>query len=143
VAVLLSYPCLCVADVAGAAGRHCELFDLAVTADAGWYAELAPPDDPGRIALALCAADHPSVSAAGRGPHDAMLVSVVVDDVDAVAARVPACGGVIVQGCRDEEFGQRHVLVRDADGFVFDVIQRIRPSTAFLRVLAAARRGRR
>ena len=142
-AALLSYPCLCVADVAGSATRHRELFDLAVTADAGWYAELAPPGEPGRIVLALCAADHPTVHAAGHGPHDGMLVSVVVDDVDAVAARVPFCGGVTVQGCRDEEFGQRHVLVRDADGFLFDIIQRIRPSTAFLRVLAAGRRGRR
>jgi len=93
--------------------------------------------------LALCAADHPTVAAAGRGRHDGMLVSVVVDDIDVVAARVPASGGVIVQGCRDEEFGQRHFLLRDADGFLLDVIQRIPPSAAFLRVLAASRRARR
>jgi hypothetical protein len=60
-----------------------------------------------------------------------------------IAARMAASGGVIVQGCRDDEFGQRHLLARDADGFLFDVIQRIRPSPAFLRVLAASRRRRR
>ena len=43
--------------------------------------------------------------------------------------------------CRDEDFGQRHFLLRDADGFLLDVIERIRPSTAFLRVLAAHRRA--
>ena len=142
-AVLLSYPCLCVSEVALATGRCCDLLDLTVIADAGWYVELGRADEPGRIVLALCAADHPTVAAAGRGRHDGMLVSVVVDDIDVVAARVPASGGVIVQGCRDEEFGQRHFLLRDADGFLLDVIQRIPPSAAFLRVLAASRRARR
>ena len=85
-AVLLSYPCLCVADVAVAAARCSDLLDLTVTADAGWYVELGRADEPGRIVLALCAADHQTVAAAGRGRHDGMLVSVVVDDVDMVAA---------------------------------------------------------
>ena len=142
-AVLLSYPCLCVADVAGATARWCVLLDVMVTADAGWYVELASPTEPERIVLALCRDDHPTVAAAGHGPHDGMLVSVVVDDVDAVADRLPAGRGVLVHGCRDEEFGQRHLLLRDADGFIVDVIQRIRPSAAFLRVLAASRRARR
>jgi len=143
VAVLLSYPCLCVADVAGATDRWCRLLDLSVTAHAGWYVELGSVAEPERIVLALCVDDHPTVVAAGRGPHDGMLVSVVVDDVDAVAGRVAIAGGALVHGCRDEEFGQRHLLLRDADGFLVDIIQRIRPSAAFLRVLAASRRARR
>jgi catechol 2,3-dioxygenase-like lactoylglutathione lyase family enzyme len=143
VAVLLSYPCLCVGDVARATDRWCELLDLTVTADAGWYVELGSLAEPERIVLALCRDDHPTVAAAGHGPHDGMLVSVVVDDVDAVAARVPASGGLLVHGCQDEGFGQRHLLLRDADRFLVDVIQRTRPSAAFLRVLAASRRARR
>jgi predicted enzyme related to lactoylglutathione lyase len=132
-----------VADVDRSSAHHCHLFGLVVTADAGWYVELASPEDPDRVVLALCAADHPSVAAADHGPHGGMLVSVVVADVDAVAARAPAAGGEIVIACRDEDFGQRRFVLRDADGFFLDVIERIRPSTAFLRVLAARRRARR
>ena len=143
VPVLCSYPCLCVPDVGRSSSYHCDLLGLVVTADVGWYLEVASPEDPDRIVLALCAADHPSVAAAGHGPPGGMLVSVIVTDVDAVAARVPAAGGEIVAPCRDEDFGQRHLLLRDPDGFLFDVIERIRPSAAFLRVLAAHRRGRR
>jgi catechol 2,3-dioxygenase-like lactoylglutathione lyase family enzyme len=143
VPVLCSYPCLCVPDVDRSSSYLCDLLGVVVTADAGWYVELASPEDRDRILLALCAADHPSVAAAGPGPPSGMLVSVVVTDVDAVAARVPAARGEIVASCRDEEFGQRHFLLRDPDGILFDVIERIRPSAAFLRVLAARRRGRR
>ena len=141
--VLCSYPCLCVPDVARSCSYHGQLLGLVVTADAGWYAELASPGDPDRIVLALCAADHPSVAAAGHGPPGGMLVSVVVTDADAVAARVLVAGGEIVAPCRDEEFGQRHFLLRDPDGVLLDVIERIRPSPAFLRELAARRRARR
>ena len=140
---MCSYPCLCVADVGRSSSYYCDLFGLIVTADAGWYVEVASPDDPIRVVLALCAAGHPSVAAVDHGPPGAMLVSVVVTDVDAVAARVPAAGGVIVATCRDEDFGQRHFLLRDADGFLLDVIERIRPSTSFLRELATRRRARR
>ena len=143
VPVLYSYPCLCVPDVGRSSSYHCDLLGLVVTADVGWYLEVASPEDPDRIVLALCAADHPSVAAAGHGPPGGMLVSVIVTDVDAVAARVPGAGGEIVAPCRDEDFGQRHLLLRDPDGFLFDVIERIRPGAAFLRVLAAHRRGRR
>ena len=140
--LLCSYPCLCVPNVDRSSRYHCDLFGLVVTADAGWYVEVASPEDPDRIVLALCTADHPSVAAVDHGPPGGMLVSVVVSDVDAVAARVPAAGGVIVAPCRDEDFGQRHFLLRDADGFLLDVIERIRPSPAFLRELAARRRAR-
>jgi hypothetical protein len=143
VPVLCSYPCLCVPDVGRSCSYHCHLLGLVVSADAGWYVELASPEETDRVVLALCAADHPSVTAVDHGPPGGMLVSVVVTDVDAVAARVPAAGGAIVVACREEDFGQRHFLLRDADGFLLDVIERIRPSTAFLRVLASRRRARR
>ena len=117
--------------------------DLVVIADAGWYVELGRADDPAAIVLALCAADHPR---SRRRPVTVRPVgcwSAWWSTTSTVAARVPASGGVIVAGCRDEEFGQRHFLLRDADGFLLDVIQRIPPSAAFLRVLAASRRARR
>ena len=71
-----------------------------------------------------------------------MLVTIVVDDVDEAARQAQALGAPLALACRDEEFGQRHFMALDPDGFFVDVVQRIRPSTAFLRTLADGRRRR-
>jgi hypothetical protein len=72
-----------------------------------------------------------------------VLVSVVVDDVDAAWSRAERSSLPVALSCRDEDFRQRHFMELDPDGFVIDVIERIPPSLAFRRDLVAGRRRRR
>ena len=135
--VLAWYPCLCVDDVERSVAFYTALLGLDVTADAGWYVEVGRAAD---IVVAVVERGHPSVPAGFDAPRGGMLVSVLVDDASVLAAAAVAQGTTIAKSLRDEAFGQRHFMAVDPDGFLVDVIQRIRPSGAFLRELALGRR---
>ena len=139
--VLAWYPCLCVDDVERSVAFYTALLGLDVTADVGWYVEVGRT--PADIVVAVVERGHPSVPAGFDAERGGMLVSVLVDDAPALAAAAVARGTTIAQTLRDEAFGQRHFMAVDPDGFLVDVIQRIRPSGAFLRELALGRRRRR
>jgi uncharacterized glyoxalase superfamily protein PhnB len=149
-AVLQWYPCLCVDDMERAIEFYRALLQLPVSADVGWYVELGAP----LVTVAFVERYHPTVppictesvpnrytpAAIERG---GVLVSVLVDDVDTVWSRAQDLALPIALSCRDEDFGQRHFMAVDPDGFLVDVIQRIEPSLAFRRDLVAGRRRRR
>ena len=140
-AVLAWYPCLCVDGVECSVAFYTALLGLDVIADVGWYVEVGRP--PADIVVAVVERGHPSVPAGFDAQRGGMLVSVLVDDAPALAAAAIERGTTIAQSLRDEPFGQRHFMAVDPDGFLVDVIQRIRPSGAFLRDLALGRRRRR
>jgi predicted enzyme related to lactoylglutathione lyase len=71
-----------------------------------------------------------------------VLVTIEVDDVDAVGERAAGLGLPVVLPMRDEPFGQRHFMTVDPDGTLVDVVQAIPPQVAFLREVARWRRGR-
>ena len=140
-AVLASYPCLCVDDVERSVAFYTALLSVEVTAHVGWYAEVGRT--PADIVVAVVERGHPSVPAGFDAQRGGVLVSVLVDDAPALAAAAVTRGATIARTLRDEAFGQRHFMAVDPDGFLVDVIQRIRPSGAFLRELALGRRRRR
>jgi catechol 2,3-dioxygenase-like lactoylglutathione lyase family enzyme len=146
--VIGAYPTLCVDDVERSVAFYLALLGLEVTADAGWYVELGRPGSSGRIeevavVVSFVERHHPSVPAGFDDVRGGTLVSVVVDDVAPPLARVRDGGVTLALECCDEDFGQRHFMAVDPDGFLVDVIQRIPPSLAFRRALAAGRRRRR
>ena len=49
-------------------------------------------------------------------------MGVEVDDVDAVCAKIVAAGHELVMELRDEPWCQRHFMVTDPTGTLFDVI---------------------
>jgi len=80
------------------------LLGLEVVLDSGWYTLLRAPGAP-EAQLGLVTRGHPSVPEGfGRRPQG-VLVTMEVEDVDAVHDRALALGLPIVQGLRDEEFG--------------------------------------
>jgi uncharacterized glyoxalase superfamily protein PhnB len=137
--VLQWYPCLCVDDIERAIAFYRALLDLPVSADAGWYVELGEQ----RVTVSFVERHHPSVPASYGHERGGVLVSVIVDDADTAWSRAQAMSAPVAVPCRDEEFGQRHFMVFDPDGFVVDVIQRIPPSLEFRRALVAGRRRQR
>ncbi|MGW8062841.1 VOC family protein [Streptomyces ziwulingensis] len=79
----------------------------------GWVATLASPANPtAQISFLTAERTAPVV------PD----LSVEVEDVDAVYARVAASGAEIVRELRDEEWGVRRFFVRDPNGRVVNVL---------------------
>jgi catechol 2,3-dioxygenase-like lactoylglutathione lyase family enzyme len=152
---MAAYPCLCVDDVERSVAFYVGLLELIVDADLGWYVELGRPgaagagrhggrgDVRGDVVVALVACGHPSVPAGFDHARGGVLVSVQVPDADRLARQAETAGVPIAQPCRDEDFGQRHFVAVDPDGFLVDVIERIPPTLAVRRQLVEGRRRRR
>jgi catechol 2,3-dioxygenase-like lactoylglutathione lyase family enzyme len=107
-----------------------ELLGLAVAFENDWYVGLIHPGNPA-LQLGFVASDHDSVPAAHRVPARGVLVTVEVDDVDAVHERARSLGLPMELELRDEDWGQRHFITSDPNGLLVDVVQVIRPSDEF------------
>jgi catechol 2,3-dioxygenase-like lactoylglutathione lyase family enzyme len=106
------------------------LLGMEVAFDSDWYVLLRDPRRP-RLQLAFVARGHHTVPPADHAAARGVLVTVEVDDVDAVHRRALAMGAEIAQELRDEEFGQRHFMALDPNGLLVDVYQPIPFSPAF------------
>lgn len=133
------FPCLCVDDLVRSIVFYRALLDLDVTVDVGWYAEIAGGGG-AAATVAFVERGHSSVPPGFDVTRGGVLVSVVVDDATAANARAEALHTHFAQELRDEDFGQRHFMVVDPDGFLVDVIETITPSVAFRRELVVGRR---
>jgi catechol 2,3-dioxygenase-like lactoylglutathione lyase family enzyme len=120
------FPTICAADVAASRRFYVEHLGFEVVFDSGWYVQLEAPSGH-RPQIGLVERDHPSVPAAFRLAPAGVLISVEVDDVDAVHAGSVAAGLEIALDLRSEAFGQRHFMTVDPDGILVDVITPIPP----------------
>lgn len=130
---------------------YVETFGLRAVMDIGWFRGLRRPTGPDEAdggaspgdgstdaaagttsAWELCIweAGHESLPALVRtdAPGAGPVLAFVVDDVDAVAARVGADPDDVI----DEPWGQRHVFVQDPAGTVIDVVQVTTPDPEWL-----------
>ncbi|WP_217238730.1 VOC family protein [Streptomyces sp. AC555_RSS877] len=89
------------------------LLGLEEVMNLGWVTTLASPSNPTAQIMFLT-----EERTAPVVPD----MSVEVEDVDAVYARVAASGAEIVRELRDEEWGVRRFFVRDPNGRVVNVL---------------------
>lgn len=128
------YPVLMSGDVPGTAAFYQEVLGCEVTFAADWYVSLRLGDHE----LAILDRDHATVPDGFSAPVQGVIINLEVDDVDAVHERMVRDHGLrVVSPLRDEEFGQRHVILEAPDGVLLDVIQPIAPSEEFTRSYAA------
>jgi catechol 2,3-dioxygenase-like lactoylglutathione lyase family enzyme len=114
------YPVLITDRLAESRAFYAELLGLDAAFDAAWFSQLvAQRGEAGQIGLV--ARGHDSIPA--RFADATVLVTVEVDDVDAVHARAVAARLPIELSLRDEDWGQRHFITRDPDGVPVDVVQ--------------------
>ena len=138
-AAVRTYPCLCVDDLVRSIDFYRTLLHLDVAVDVGWYAEVAGGG--ARTAMvAFVQRGHESVPPGFDTVRGGVLISVIVHDASAAYTRAEAMQADIAYELRDEDFGQRHFMAIDPDGFLIDVIEPIRPSVAFRRELVEGRR---
>ena len=91
------------------------------TVHPGWYIQLVSPTDP-RLQLGIVRRDAEFTPKAFQRPADGVIISVQVDDVDAVHAAAVKRGFQIAQALRTEEFGMRHFMVVDPNGLLVNVL---------------------
>jgi catechol 2,3-dioxygenase-like lactoylglutathione lyase family enzyme len=124
------FPVLCSNDVAATRDFYVRLFGFRVVFDAGWYAQLQDPAAPA-VQLGFVTRDHETVPERFRVVPRGVLVTVEVDDVDAIFGRARDLGLPIELPLRDEAFGQRHFMTVDPDGLLVDVVTLIPYSTEY------------
>jgi catechol 2,3-dioxygenase-like lactoylglutathione lyase family enzyme len=119
-------------DVATTARFYIDHFGFGTRLDIGWFVVLHHDDRP--YEMCVIARDHDAVPAAFRTAPAGVIVAFMVDDVDAVAARLAASEVPVVTPVRDEPWGQRHTYVTDPAGTLIDVVQLIPPDPDWLAV---------
>lgn len=129
-AIASLYPVLMSDDVARDHRFYADLLGLATAFASDWYVSLAAEGD-ADVQLGIVARQHDSVPAAHRRTGAGMLVTVEVDDVDAVHARAVARGLPFHVALRDEPWGQRHFITEDPAGVLVDVVTVIEPTPEF------------
>lgn len=130
------YPVLYSRDVAAASTFYTTWFGFEPTFESDWYVSLRQRSNPA-YELAVIAAGHDTIPAAGRAEVSRLLINIEVDDATAEAQRLATAGVTIAQELRDEPFGQRHLIVAAPDGVLVDVIEEIPPSEEFAALFAA------
>jgi catechol 2,3-dioxygenase-like lactoylglutathione lyase family enzyme len=97
-----------------------ELLGFQVNFDEDWYVHLSAPGDPA-LEVAVWRRDHELVPEAYRQRPAGMILTLVVDDVDAVHERAGKIGVTVVASPRDQFYGQRSCLVLDPNGLLVDI----------------------
>lgn len=128
---LATYPLITVKDLTASRDFFVTHFDMGVVFQASWVAMLSSAAN-GAICLGLMTADHPSKPPGpevfdGRG----MIVTMQVENVSDVHARLQQAGAPIVHGLTDEPWGQRRFMTRDPSGVLVDIVEQIEPAPGF------------
>lgn len=112
-------------------------FGFQVVFEADWYVQLhASRGDntpPLELAFMLPHLESQPESLRAAFAGSGLVLTIDVDDVDAVHAKLSAVGVLrdVVVELRDEAWGQRHFLFRDPAGTLLDVVQLIPPSAEY------------
>ncbi|MDF5757203.1 VOC family protein [Spongiactinospora sp. TRM90649] len=99
---------------------YVDLLGFTVNFAADWYVQISAPGDV-RREIGIWRRDHELIPDEAGGPPGGVILTVVVDDVDAVHERAVGMGVPVLAPPRDLFYGQRSCLVRDPNGLVVDV----------------------
>jgi catechol 2,3-dioxygenase-like lactoylglutathione lyase family enzyme len=91
------------------------------TVHPGWYIQLVSPTDQ-RLQLGIVRRDAEFTPEAFQSTAQGVIISVQVDDVDAVHGAAVKRGFQIAQALRTEDFGMRHFMVADPNGLLVNVL---------------------
>lgn len=110
---------------------YVSLLGWKVQFDSEWFTHLQAPEA-SAVELGILKRDHDIVPEAFRDAPRGTMITVVVDDVDAVFAEANRRGLAIVEPPRDLFYGQRRMLLTDPAGTLVDVSSECPPSEEFL-----------
>lgn len=118
------YPLIVTQDIKATAAFYIENFGFQAVFEQDWYIQILHADSGVELAFMVPNAEnqpkelHPAF--AGQG----LILSLEVEDAEAEYAKVADKLDFVVK-LRDEEWGQRHFIVRDPAGTLIDVVQQL------------------
>lgn len=124
------FPDICSAALPASKQFYVSLFEMYPVFEIDWYIQMQSKDDE-HVQIAFVAKDHPSVPPGFALDPQGVVITLEFDEVDSIHKRAGEIGLQIVQELRDEEWGQRHFMVKDPNGLLVDVVKMIEPSDAF------------
>jgi len=118
-------------------------FGFRVAFDGSWFVQLttAPAGEEGGLELGLLPRESALLSTTDRRPPGGVMLTLVVDDVDALHTEMAADGVDIVCAPEDTFYGQRRMTLRDPDGTWLDVSTPCDPDPAWSARLRAVPGG--
>ncbi|PVZ13062.1 VOC family protein [Actinomycetospora cinnamomea] len=119
---------------------YVDLLGFEVAFDSDWYVALRRSDRDAEHELALWAVGHELVPPPYRADPGGVILTFLVDDVDAVHAEARRLRIPVVAPPRDLFHGRRQMLVTDPNGMLVEVSSPSTPSPAFAAEIR--RRGR-
>ncbi|MGF1458378.1 MAG: VOC family protein [Leptolyngbyaceae cyanobacterium] len=111
---------ICSQDLAASRGFYTQFLGLTVAYDSDWYVQLVSDEHP-QLELGVIQQDHGLIPPEFQAAPQGLLLTFVVDDVDALYERARAMAIAIVQPPKNEAYGQRRLLVRDPNGLLLDL----------------------
>ncbi|MCG8343454.1 MAG: VOC family protein [Chlorobiales bacterium] len=103
---------------------YLKFFDFEVIFEADWYIQLKHASG---IELAFMLPDLQNQPGFLHGSYsgNGVVLSFEVDDAEKEYARIKELGADIAYDLKDEEWGQRHFMVKDPSGMVLDIVQQL------------------
>lgn len=124
------YPVLTVNNVAESVAFYERHFGFEKGFDSGWYVHLVHPENP-TVNLAIMESSHESLPIGHQNTVQGVLLNFETEEVDAIYEKMQTSGVDILLPLKDEEWGQRHFIMRDPAGVMIDVIRPIPASADF------------
>ena len=126
-----AYPLITVKNLKASRDFYLTHFGMSLVFEASWVVMLSSRTD-GAISIGLMTADHPS-NPPGPETFDGhgMIMTLQVEDVSGVWARLRQSGVPMIHPLTDEPWGQRRFITRDPSGILVDVVEQIEPTPGF------------
>lgn len=127
-------------DLDSARGFYTRLFDFEVSFESEWFVQLASASSPS-LGIGFLKEGHELVSKIDPGDVHGGLLTLVVEDADAIHEAAKKAGYEILEPPRDHFYGQRRMLLKDPHGLVVDVSSECRPDPDWVARLRPAPGG--
>ncbi|MEM9691096.1 MAG: VOC family protein [Myxococcota bacterium] len=131
---------LIVDDVEQASRFYVDVLGFRAVFTSDWFLQLQSPDE-ATLELGLLRRDHESVPEPARAAPVGGMVTIVVEDVDAVHQRAAEAGYTVLAPPQDMFYGQRRMLVDDGNGLVVDLSSACPPDPDWMKRVRPAEGG--
>ena len=118
-------------DLPAARDWYVDRLGYVVDFDSDWFVQLKSPDV-AAVELGILRRDHELVPPALRSTTAGCMLTVVVEDVDALHAKLQSAGDVVLEAPTDKFYGQRRMLVEGPEGVIVDVSSACDPDPEWL-----------
>ncbi len=124
------FPDICSTNLVDSKEFYVDFLGFNVIFEIDWYIQLQSPSLES-IQIAFVEKNHSSVPKGYQKTPQGVVVTVEVENVDAVYQRAQDLGLPVIVNLCNEQWGQRHFMLEDPNGLLVDVYTMIEPTDEF------------